>query len=99
MYYKEPIITKPDSIAGMKYTDYLNGLNWTDDLRSRLQHELRYGSHQSGCIGTDMTVPYPEIKVEYVEENVCNDDNGATVVQATSLSLFIVLVVKMINCL
>lgn len=96
-YDDEPIITKPDDIAGMRYSDYLNSIEWTDDLKNRLQQEL-LGPHQSRCKGAFVPVQYPEIKQEYVEENVCagGDISHANFVQTISLSGFLILAVKLL---
>jgi len=93
----EPILTKPDEIAGLKYSEYLNTLNWTDDFKNRLQQELRYGPHESPCRGSMRTVSYPVINEEYVERNVCQADNSANFVQTFSLSAFLILVVTILN--
>lgn len=67
----EPILTKPDAISGLKYSDYLNTLEWTDDLKSQLQEELVYQPHESVCTGDRRAVLYPEIRQVYVQEDVC----------------------------
>lgn len=79
-FEEEPILTKPDAIAGMTYSDYLNTFNWTDDMKNRLQQAVRYGSHTLRC-NRDvdrMQVPYPVITKEYVEKNVCGDDRSSS---------------------
>ncbi len=97
-YDDEPIITKPDDIAGMRYSDHLNSLEWTDELKSRLQQEL-LGPHRSRCTGAFIPVQYPEIKQEYVEENVCagGEISRANFVQTITLSGFLILAVKLLN--
>lgn len=99
-YDDEPILTKPDAIAGLKFSDYLNTMiDWTDDLKNKLQQELRYRAHETRCLGTMMPVSYPEIKQEYVEEDVCevDENNSAHVVRTFSLSALIVLFLTLLN--
>lgn len=89
----------------MRYSDYLNTITWTDELKSQLQEELVYSPHSSRCVGTFKTVQYPEIRQEYVEEDVCkdkdkdddDDDSSANVVKAFSFSTFFILFAAVLN--
>lgn len=97
---------KPDRIAGMRFSDYLNTQNWTDDLKSRLENALVYGPHQTRCYGGGVNIPvlYPEIRQVYVEQNVCADDiggggdrNSAKIVQLCLVSTLIMICMKFLN--
>lgn len=96
----EPILTKPDQIAGMRFSDYLNTLNWTDELKNQLQDELIRIPHTSECLGTLKSVEYPEIRETYIEENVCAGDDGdgsrANSVKIFSISVFFTLFVILV---
>jgi len=96
--YEEPILTEPEAIRGMSYSGYLNTLNWTDQLKNDLQEELRYGRHQSRCLGTNIPVTYPQFDKEYEEIDACkekNDDSGSKSTMAGNASM---LLVSLINC-
>lgn len=94
-YDDEPIITKPDQFAGLKYSDYLNTLEWTDGLKTRLQHALVHDPHESRCLGYPVRpVSYPEITKEYVEENVCA---SANFVHTFSFSGFLIVFSTLLN--
>lgn len=91
----EPIITKPDRIAGLKYSDYLNTLNWTDELKNRLQHSIVHDPHTTRCLGYPVrSARYPEITQEYVEANVCA---SANFVHKFSFSAFLIVLLAMLN--
>lgn len=83
----------------MRFSDYLNTVNWTDELKNKLQHQLVYSPHATTCTGTVRSVPYPEIKEEYIEKNVCardGDDSSANSVKTFSFSAFFILFVTMV---
>lgn len=98
----DPIITKPDRIAGMRFSEHLNTQNWTDDLKNRLENALVYGPHETRCVGNWEPLTYPEIRQVYVEEDVCGADSGSgrnssKFVQIISISALIVLLVNILN--
>ncbi|KAG4070170.1 hypothetical protein HA402_003860 [Bradysia odoriphaga] len=97
----EPILTKPESIAGKRYSDYLNTYDWTDELKDQLQQQLRYGTHETRCLGSVRSVQYPDIRQEHVEYNVCAGGDNITTKSFKIILLFafVTLLVTQLNYL